>query len=242
MNAYAFSLETDPYFASTVLLLSGDGVDGGTTFTDQSFVARGNASFSGDAHTDTATPKFGTAAIRLDGSADALSYADSADWNFGSGNFTIDLWARIAGGANLDLENVMIAQWEASGSQRSWLLRYDGSIATNQLQFLGSSAGSGTDLTVAYNWTPTGDQYYLISVDRSSNDFRVYIDGSMVVKVTQSITLKDSTASMRIGARSNAGLAGLFHGSIDEPRITKGVARYASDSGFTVPTAAWPRN
>ena len=31
-------------------------------------------------------------------------------------------------------------------------------------------------------------------------------------------------------------------GWIDELRITKGVARYDSDSGFTVPTAAFPRS
>ncbi len=31
-------------------------------------------------------------------------------------------------------------------------------------------------------------------------------------------------------------------GWLDELRITKGVARYASDGGFTVPTAAFPRS
>ncbi len=33
-----------------------------------------------------------------------------------------------------------------------------------------------------------------------------------------------------------------FDGWIDELRITKGVARYASDSGFAVPTSAYPRS
>ena len=33
-----------------------------------------------------------------------------------------------------------------------------------------------------------------------------------------------------------------LNGWIDEVRITKGVARYASDSGYTVPTAAFPRS
>jgi hypothetical protein len=32
-----------------------------------------------------------------------------------------------------------------------------------------------------------------------------------------------------------------FDGWIDELRITKDVARYASDSGFAVPTSAYPR-
>ncbi|TIL80512.1 MAG: LamG domain-containing protein, partial [Mesorhizobium sp.] len=41
--------------------------------------------------------------------------------------------------------------------------------------------------------------------------------------------------STSAGARS-------FNGWIDELRITKGVARYASDGGFTPPTAAFPRS
>jgi len=32
-----------------------------------------------------------------------------------------------------------------------------------------------------------------------------------------------------------------FDGWIDELRITKDVARYASDSGFAVPTSVYPR-
>lgn len=233
---------TDPNYASTVLLLSGDGTNGSTTFTDQSFASRGNATVGDDTQVSTGAPKFGTGAIRFDGTVDNLTFADSADFDFASGNFTIETWAAVSGlGGNLDLDNTLLAHWEASGDQRSWIFRYNGS-ATNALQFLGSSGGTTTDLTVSGNWTPTADQYYHLCAERSSNDFRLYIDGVMLVKVNQSITLHNSTASFRLGARSNGGPTANFRGSLDEIRVTKGVARYASDAGFAVPTAAYPRS
>jgi hypothetical protein len=50
-----------------------------------------------------------------------------------------------------------------------------------------------------------------------------------------SYNFNDVTATLDIGSAT-------FGGWIDELRITKGVARYASDGGFTVPTAAFPRS
>jgi hypothetical protein len=48
---------------------------------------------------------------------------------------------------------------------------------------------------------------------------------------------------MIVGATdTGSSTSGPFLGNIDEVRITKGAARYASNSGFTVPTAAYPRS
>lgn len=238
----AAAAPTDPHFANTVLLLSGDGTNGSTTFTDESFAARGNATAQGDAQVDTSLKKFGTGAIRLDGSVDNLIYADSADWNL-SGDFTLDMWVAVSGlSGGVGSENVFISHWRADTNLRSWLLRYRGDLGTDTLQFLGSSNGVASDLDVSGNWTPTANQFYLLSVDRSGNVFRTYVDGVMLAKVTQTITLFDSSTSLRIGSRFQTGETAFTRGSLDEIRLTKGVARYASDSGFTVPTAAYPRS
>lgn len=234
---------TDPNFSSTVLLMGFNGSNGSTTFTDESFVARGNAGGVNDAQITTSTVKFGTGSLRLDGTLDRIYYADSADWNFGSGDFTVEMWVLISSLASLDADMAFISQWATTGSQRSWLLQYNGSLATNTLSFVGSSAGSsGTTLATA-NWTPTQDQFYHVAVDRSGNVFRLYIDGVMVGTSTNAFTFHNSTTDLRIGNVSSAGVeTNLLRGNIDELRITKGVARYASDSGFTVPTAAFPRS
>ncbi|QKC83613.1 LamG-like jellyroll fold domain-containing protein [Mesorhizobium sp. NZP2077] len=68
----------------------------------------------------------------------------------------------------------------------------------------------------------------------------MYLNGTMVASSTHR-TINPSGAVLSIGADGNT--SGFnFNGWIDEVRITKGVARYASDSGFTAPTAAFPRS
>lgn len=235
------AVPTDPSFSSTVLLLSGDGANASTTFTDQSFKARGNATVVDGAQVRTANPKFGTGSIRFDGNADGLAFADSADWNMGSGAFTIETWA-LFDTAFIENTQSLIAQW-ATPSQRSFGLQYSGAGATNTLNFLASSAGTAVDLNVSFNWTPTADTWYHIAADRSGNVFRLYLDGTMVATATEPMSLKDSTEVLRLGYTFSGGVAASFlKGELDEVRITKGVARYASDSGYTVPTAAFPRS
>lgn len=70
---------------------------------------------------------------------------------------------------------------------------------------------------------------------------RLYFNGTMVAsKAGATGENADIASTMGIGRAANGGIA--FQGHIDEVRITKGVARYASDAGFTVPAAAFPRS
>src|SRR5690554_1699309 len=85
--------EVDPYFASVVLLLHGDGTDGSTTITDNSGSAH-SPTVNGNSQIDTAESQFGGASVLFDGSGDYLEYADSADWDFGTGDFTVEFWMR----------------------------------------------------------------------------------------------------------------------------------------------------
>ena len=89
----------DAYFSDVVLLLHMGGTDGSTTFTDE----KGHTvTANGDAQIDTAQSKFGGASALFDGSGDYLSVADSADFEFGSSDFTIDGWVRLHGYATLN--------------------------------------------------------------------------------------------------------------------------------------------
>ena len=69
----------------TKLLLHCDGTDASTIFTDEighTIVA------NGDAQIDTVQKVFGTASGLFSGTDDFISSADSADWDFGSGNLS----------------------------------------------------------------------------------------------------------------------------------------------------------
>jgi hypothetical protein len=63
----------------------------------------------------------------------------------------------------------------------------------------------------------------------------------MVASNTFTQTMQNGTGVMGIGRVPTFTTFDL-NGWLDEIRITKGVARYASDSGYTVPTAAFPRS
>ena len=79
--------------SATKLLLHCDGADDSQTFTDS-----GNTGHTptdpapGDAKQDTAYAKFGSASGYLDGTGDFIEVPDHDDWNFGSGDFTVDGW------------------------------------------------------------------------------------------------------------------------------------------------------
>ena len=242
VNCYlaAAVAQTDTYFTSTVLLLSCDGANGSTTFTDESHAARGNAGVNNDAQVVTAIKKFGTGSLRCDGGIDNITFADSADWNF-TGDFTVELWGYFDA-TYIENAQALISQYDTTGNQRSWLFDYLGSAATNILRFVISSNGSSASVLLSANWTPTADTWYHLAVDRSGNTWRMYIDGVCVASVSSASALFNSTSGLRMGAVFSGSLTEYLKGNLDEIRVTKGVARYATDTNFSVPTTAFPRS
>jgi hypothetical protein len=81
----------DEHFDSVVALLHFNGNDAGVVFTD---VIGHTFTASGQAQTDTAEKKFGVSSGLFDGT-DYISSANSADWDFGTGDFTIEGWIRL---------------------------------------------------------------------------------------------------------------------------------------------------
>ncbi len=73
------------------LLLHMDGADEGTTFTDSGTYTHTVSEF-GNANTEQATKKFGTASCELDGTGDYLTVPNHSSLNPGKNNFTIDSW------------------------------------------------------------------------------------------------------------------------------------------------------
>ena len=57
----------------------------------------------------TQSNSFDTGAVAFDGSGDSLSIPDNADYNFGSGDFTIECWAKVNSINNYN--DAFVAQW-----------------------------------------------------------------------------------------------------------------------------------
>jgi Concanavalin A-like lectin/glucanases superfamily len=225
------ALTGDANLASVVFLTSFDGVDGATSDTE----FRGKAlTFVGNAQIDTAQSVFGGSSLLLDGTGDYITTPDHADFDFAAGQFTVELWVRHNTGFSTN--EAYIGQWGSTTAEQAWFLFLNSGSLTFRVQ----TAGGLINTTVA--WTPTVGTWYALAVDRdATGKFRIYRDGVMVA----------SSAAVGTAIQNGTGLLGIgrvpslstydLQGWVDEIRVTKGVARYASDSGYTVPTAAFPR-
>jgi hypothetical protein len=135
----------------------------------------------------------------------------------------------------------IVGQWHGA-SDRSWQFY---ALVSGQIQFMLSNAGTTQDVSMTTTGTAmiTGTWYH-IAVDKDgTGKIRLYINGVMRGSQTpaNSVTF-NSSRSLYIGTAALVTGDHSMDGWIDELRITKGIARYASDSGFTVPAAAFPRS
>lgn len=228
---------TDPNFSDVVLLLGFNGADGSTTITDEGPVGQGNASIGGGAAIDTAQAKFGTGSLLLNGTTDFISYGDSPDWTFGgTDDFTIEAWIRLGSTAGTQ---TVISQYTDTFSNRSWVIHLN---ATDLSFTYNTNGGAGSNVNVVGSWTPATGTDYHVAVDcDAARKCRVYVDGVMIASATSFPAIHNSDSLLRIGAIGGPN-TNFFNGWIDEVRITKGTARYASDGGFTPPAAAFPRS
>lgn len=188
------------------------------------------------------SPKFGYGSIAfgLPGASTSASITvpDSADWLF-SGQFTVEAWIYLTATSGGTTQQAIAAQGNATGSANSsWML----SLNTTQtaLQFQYSTSGSSyTMLSGAKTFAL--NTWYHVAVDRdASGVIRIYCDTVMLNSVTMESALFDSSVALYVGNQSSA--SGRFPGMIEELRITTGVARYASNAGYTLPAAEFPSN
>lgn len=222
---------TDPFFSSVVLLCHFDGANNQNTTVDSSSSNKTMTSVTATT-LSTAQAKFGPTSTNT--SAGGTRYwelADSPDWDFGSGQFTIEAWVYFLNTPSA-VSRCIASQWQANGNL-SWFF---GRASTTELCFQYTTAGGPAATLVGAAWTPSTGQWYHVAADRdASNVLRVYLNGAVHASATAAVTIFNSSATLQlVGSSVFSGMDGY----IDELRITKGVARYAG--AFTPPTAAFP--
>ena len=216
---YSCGPTNDPYWANVVLLLHGNGSNGGTTFTDSSSFAKVPASSSG-CSTSTTSPKFGTASISSTLSTADITYASSTDFNLPL-EYTLEFWIYLAA---LPGASVYIAGSSAA--------RYFTITSTGQLSAVGwNGTGLGACTLVTGVW-----QHYAQSRD-SAGVNRNFLNGVQLGSGTNSTTDLSTAPFQLLGIPSRPDLAS-FQGKIDDFRWTQGVCRYTGN--FNIPTAAFP--
>lgn len=231
---------SDPNFASVKLLMGFNGANGSTGspgMTDESSAAHGTASVTGGTAISTAQAMFGSSSLGCNGSGGAL-YADSPDWRLSAANsdqFTIDMSVRFT---SIATNIVILSQYSSDGTY-SWTIQIG---ASNTLVFGFSPNGTFASGVSVTGPTLATNTWYQIAVDKdATGKIRLYVGGTMVASATPAnSSFFDSAQRLGIGVTDAGG--GPLNGFVDELRITKGLARYASDSGYTVATSAFPRS
>lgn len=233
------SVPTDPFYSSVSLLLHGDGTNGSTTFTDNSPSPK-TASFAGTTQISTAQVKYGTGSIVFPGGGTAkLFYTDNADFNFGTGDFTIETWVYFNA---VNVEQVVVQKgWQdPGGGDRAPFLVY--MTNTGSLRFNSTSVTSSWNIAnERVIGTMTAGVWRHIAVTRTGTTFRAFVDGvinNAFTFTSSSSLLNDPAQELYVGSRLPG--SATLDGYIDDLRLTKGVSRYTAT--FTPPTAAFPNS
>lgn len=217
---------TDADFNDVVLLLDFDGPDGGTNITDLSPSGH-TETFVDNAQVDTAIRALGENTLLLDGAGDLITFPDSDDWDFGTGDFTIEF--------NIDID-VLTSQTfmgnylTGSGADKGITIELQ--AGSPDLRVL-----RGDDVLASVVWAGAAiDTDFHIAVTRSGTDLRIFVDGSELVSVVDSSNFAGSVQPWRIGSLDGA--AQFLDGNIGAVRVTKGTARYTAP--FTAPVCFYP--
>lgn len=225
LNSYAHTLGGghDPSFSSVVMLAHWDGTNAQTTPFVNS-CPRGttiNTASSGASLTTT-TPLFGATCLTLVGNNAYPGSNSHADYNFGTGDLTIEF-----------------AIFTATPAQANVL--FDMRTATNSafpcIHITGSTFNylvSGTNRIVG--GTVATSTWQRIAVARISGTTKMFLDGTQIgSNYTDSTNYAQS--NMTFGGASYTP-AGSFVGKMDEHRITNGVGRYSGT--YTLDAVAFP--
>ena len=218
----------DPYFTNVVLLLHADSV---SPIVDSSASAKTmlNASITAGA------AKFGASSLAfIDGSY--ASTPDSNDFNFAGGDFTAEAWIKpiiIPGGG---VYTGIVGQ-RVNSANCGWMLYLNGDNG-GRPRFDWTANGSSGGSSILGPVAPTAGVWSHVAVVRFGTTITVYLNGVAGTPVTVGTSvIFDSTDVLSVG-RFGSAVGGTFPGSIDELRLTKGVALYTAN--FTPPTTVFP--
>ena len=169
------------------------------------------------------------AGVRFDGSGDQLTIADDASVEFGSGDFTLELWYR---GTDTDQYATLTAKGDGSFSSGNWSLMMN-HTATGDVAFYAHEYSSSAPMLRTADVGISDNNWNHIAVVRYGNEWDLYINGVSKVSATSSITVNNNTSRVSIGKDHYYGRD--LSGFISDYRIVKGTAVYTSN--FTPPTA-----
>lgn len=233
----ASGASNDPNFASVSLLLHMHGTNTSTTFTDSSSNGH-TVTAVGNAQIDTSQSPYagGISSGKFDGTGDYLSVPDHASLDFGTGDFTVEGWARFA---NFTAVPFLWHKFSAgSGSNNGWFIEAD---ATH----IYAGKGVNTSLTdfAPFSCSLSINTWYYIALTRTGNTLEVYLGGASLGTFTPGgggiAGNFDNASPMILGGGGGSFFTTvMLNGFMADWRVTTGVRRYSSN--FSPPSVPFP--
>jgi len=223
----------DPYYDNVTLLLHGDG-----DLTDKSGTPK-TVTAVGSAATSTTQKKFGTASLASLAAGDFYTVPDSSAFDFGSGDFTVEMWLYpVAGNSGYRSLYSKRATTATVAPVQAFI---DPSGVLTVFAANAASAGSvAWTVTITASSSPSVGQWSHFAMVRSGSTVTVYLNGVSVGSSSAlgGSALAQNNAAFCVGSTYSGGAGdAYFGGYIDEFRVSKGVARYTAS--FTPATAAF---
>lgn len=226
------AVERDPYWNNVIMLMHFDGVDQSKNFIEQ----KGKTVTVHGQNTviSSTSAKFGTGGLYLPGSGGTSSGSSTTNsyltfpgtgLDFGVGDFTVEYWWKQGSSIYYD---EMFSTGTGSNDFSMETDKNYGLVLRTYNTYLATRYDSLTNNIPLNTWQH-------IAVTRASGVLRIFINGQMRHQVTNNTNLTAS-ATAAIGAFPTGTYDA--NGSMDEFRVTKGIARY--ESNFTPQTAPFP--
>jgi len=162
----------------------------------------------------------------FDGSGDYLTVPDDADFDFGSGEFTVEAFFYPTSTG----DRVIVSAWSSPDTNSAWEIIYFSGTLYCQV------ASSSTVTTLTTSSYPL-NQWNHIAMVRTGNTLSAYLNGTRFATTAYSSTINNGNNGPSIGARAG-GSSFPYLGYLSGVRIIKGAGPYdATSSSLTVPTA-----
>lgn len=168
--------------------------------------------------------------LYFDGSNDYVSVSDSTDFHFGSGDFSIGLWA-LVNEADSSTTRSLIGQGGGSYNYGStgieWCIY---KYATDEKLYFGVNQGYSKTTVVSTSSVTLGYAWHYYTISKSGTTATIYLDGVSVGSGTISgsiTTVSSGTPRLRIGEESTGTLP--WNDFIRNVRIYKGTALTQSE-------------
>jgi hypothetical protein len=215
----------DPYKNNVVLYLPMEGSRHGDTVFVEKTGKTATRSGAAVLNATTGIPEpFGITHLYCDGAGGYVSFNACPDFDFGSGDWTIEGWILKGSGAATDRE--WIAHRHSSDTNNVWLFRW---TSTNTLRFFAKATSIVTDISTTTTFSV--DTWYHVAAVRRSGIVSIYVNGvvqplSVTTNATSAYVMPNYP--LLVGAADNSATADWI-GYLKDVRITKGVARYTAN-------------